>query len=163
MAASEHRLKVLSREGVLEATRVLHGAAHGWLSPDVPSRSALVLSPGADTEDGLLTVAEVGALRLGGGLVVLSACDTGLGPTLQGEGVLGLPSAFHLAGASNTVVTLWPVADDSTEVFMQHFYAALHQGVSPADALASAKRALQAHPLFGAPFFWAPFVLVGAG
>ncbi|MGD2113615.1 MAG: CHAT domain-containing protein [Acidobacteriota bacterium] len=110
--------------------------------------------------DGLLTAKEVTGLDLRGTrLVVLSACETGLGDVRDGEGVLGLRRAFTLAGAENLVISLWPVPDAETRLLMEGFYRRLIEGQSPADALRGARLALrERHP---DPSLWGAFICVG--
>lgn len=92
--------------------------------------------------DGILTAADIGGLHLSGTeLVVLSACDTGLGEAVAGEGVLGLRRGFVQAGARNLLLTLWPIEDRQTAGFMPEFYAAVHVTGNPARALAEVQRA----------------------
>jgi CHAT domain-containing protein len=93
--------------------------------------------------------------------VVLSACETGVGRVLAGEGVMSLGRAFLRAGAGGVVATRWPVGDP-TVAFMQAFYAALAHGEAPADALTTAKRVLL-RGRYSAPLYWAPFVLITDG
>ena len=91
--------------------------------------------------DGIVTAAEVGTLKLEGTwLVVLSACDTGSGEARTGEGVLGLRRGFIMAGAQNLLMTLWPVADEETAKFMAAFYEAAHQTGNAPQALADVQR-----------------------
>jgi CHAT domain-containing protein len=91
--------------------------------------------------DGILTAEEVGGLKLAGTwLVTLSACDTGSGQARAGEGVLGLRRGFLQAGAQNLLMTLWPVADQETVVFMLEFYEAALKAGDPGRALAEAQR-----------------------
>ena len=93
------------------------------------------------TNDGILTADEIGCLNLRGTrLVVLSACDTGMGEALAGEGVLGLRRGFIQAGTQNLLLTLWPVDDDATAGFMPEFYAAAHRTGDTAHALADVQR-----------------------
>jgi CHAT domain-containing protein len=102
-------------------------------------------------------------LRLGAELVTLSACETGVGRLERGEGVLGLARAFLAAGARSVVVSLWKVNDRSTALLMERFYRPLlGRGTPREQALAQAKRALLADRRTRSPFYWAPFVLVGA-
>jgi CHAT domain-containing protein len=82
---------------------------------------------------------------------------------VAGDGVFGLPYALTVAGARGALLTLWPVADQSTAEFMKRFYARLAQGARPAAALAATQREFMRHPRWRAPFYWAPFVLYGAG
>jgi CHAT domain-containing protein len=113
---------------------------------------------------GYLPVRDILGLKLDADLVTLSACETGLGRLERGEGVLGLSRAFLAAGARSVVVSLWKVNDRSTALLMEHFYQPLLAQRRPRErALAEAKRALLAEPETRSPFYWAPFVLIGAG
>ncbi len=113
-----------------------------------------------EADDGLLSAAEVLSLRLARTeLVVLSACDTGLGPVHQTEGVLGLRRAFQLAGARCVIVSLWKVPDEQTCELMVGFYRRLLRGVGRAEALRAAQLECRAsHP---SPYYWAAFVCYG--
>lgn len=154
--ASEER--VTSSEAV-RAASTLHLATHGLVDELRPDRTAILLTatPGYD---GFLHTFEVFDLDLAADLVVLSACQTGLGREYRGEGMLGLSHAFFHAGASRLVVSLWPVADASTRDLMVRFYEHL-QDHEPATALTLAKRELAAKPKTADPFHWAAFVLIG--
>jgi len=135
--ASEARVKTLPRP-----VRVLHLAAHGVVDDRFPLESYLVLAAGSG-EDGLLRAWEVfEQVRCPGSLVVLSACETGLGPNLGGEGMIGLTRSFHYAGASTVVSSLWQVSDRSTAALMAAFYEAIEDGAGPAEALRRAQLAL---------------------
>lgn len=114
----------------------------------------------AEVEDGLLTAAEVCSLDLRGtDLVVLSACDTGLGQIEFGEGVFGLRRAFALAGARTLVISLWRVPDELTSELMVVFYRELKAGKTVVSALAKAQSVIrQRHPH---PRYWAAFVCEG--
>jgi len=139
----------------------LHFATHAVASSDLPEHSGLVLGSTAGG-DGLLQAFEVFDLSLNADLVVLSGCDTALGPELSGEGMMGLTRAFLYAGADAVVISLWPVEDRATRELMTGFYRRLeHAG--PATALRDAKLELAQKPGFDHPFYWAPFVLVGEG
>lgn len=163
------------RELPLFRYRMLHFATHGVLEDDagVATQPALVLSldSGGENTGSLLQFTDILTLKLNADLVVLSACQTGLGRLRKGEGIIGLTRAFLYAGASSVVVSLWKVQDQSTSLLMEHFYGQLKQGQSKAEALRQAKLAvLQAtidlkaidmpQPL-ASPFFWAPFILIG--
>ncbi|WP_420346187.1 CHAT domain-containing protein [Pelagibius sp.] len=129
--------------------------------------SGLALA-GANTrigeEDGLLTAAEIRHLDMHcSELVVLSACDTGVGSVIAGEGVFGLRRALYLAGAQSTVTSLWKVSSDSTVVFMEHFYSAMRNGRSPGDALREAQLSMLSDPATSHPYYWAAFVFHRAG
>ncbi|MEV4139867.1 CHAT domain-containing tetratricopeptide repeat protein [Dactylosporangium sp. NPDC049742] len=110
--------------------------------------------------NGLLTAFEVAELDLQGTqLVVLSACDTGLGEIESGEGVFGLQRAFHLAGARTLVMSLWKVPDESTKELMAHMYRLLAAGATRADALREAQRLVRVH--HPNPLDWAAFICQG--
>jgi CHAT domain-containing protein len=149
--------------------RVVHIATHGLLNAERPQFTGLVLSlVGNATEDGFLRTDEVFNLRLGSPLVMLSACETGLGKEKRGEGVMGLTRAFMYAGAPTVGVSLWSVADKSTAELMTDFYkrllgtsAADSTAVSASAAMRDAQLAMIAGKKYSAPFYWAPFVLVG--
>jgi CHAT domain-containing protein/Tfp pilus assembly protein PilF len=116
----------------------------------------------ATTDDGILTALEASGLNLWGTkLVVLSACDTGLGEVHNGEGVYGLRRAFVLAGAETLVMSLWPASDYSTRTLMTSYYRNLKQGLGRGEALRQVqlemlKRAPKLHP-----FYWANFIQSG--
>jgi CHAT domain-containing protein/tetratricopeptide (TPR) repeat protein len=149
--------------------RVLHIATHGLLNAERPQFTGLVLSlVGNKSEDGFLRTDEVFNLKLGSPLVMLSACETGLGKEKRGEGVMGLTRAFMYAGAPTVGVSLWSVADKSTAELMTDFYkrllaspAASSSGTSASAAMRNAQLAMISGKKYSAPFYWAPFVLVG--
>jgi len=159
--ASEAKLQ----DHKLDGYRVVHFATHGLLDAERPQFTGLALSlVGEASADGFLRVDEVFNLRLGSPLVMLSACETGLGKERRGEGVIGLTRAFMYAGAPTVGVSLWSVADKSTSELMPEFYRRLLAGQGGGGAPA-AMRASQISMIAGkrysAPFYWAPFVLVG--
>jgi CHAT domain-containing protein/tetratricopeptide (TPR) repeat protein len=164
--ASETRLRELSQSGELASFRNLHFAAHGYLDTSVPSLSALVLSRTGNDEDndGYVTAGEWPAFNLKSDLLVMSACETGLGKVISGEGVQGLPYALYVAGNQDTLLSLWQVSDNGTSVFMERFWKKIEAGQSHAQALTETKREFQ-HGDFGkayaAPYYWAAFVLYG--
>jgi len=157
--------------GVRDVTkyRVLHIATHGLLNAERPQFTGIVLSlVGNKGDDGFLRTDEVFNLKLGSPLVMLSACETGLGKEKRGEGVMGLTRAFLYAGAPTVGVSLWSVADKSTADLMTDFYKRLLSspgaasiGSSPSAAMRDAQIAMIAGKKYSAPFYWAPFVLVG--
>ncbi len=118
---------------------------------------------GREGEDnGLLQAWEIfEQVRIDAELVTLSACDTGLGKVLGGEGLLGLTRAFQYAGARSVFASLWSVSDESTGELMQRFYGYLKAGQSKAEALRSAQLDLLRGSRFTHPFHWAGFQLVG--
>lgn len=140
--------------------RILHLATHGFVYPEDPVRSGVLLYPD-EGRDGMLYSGELLGMNLNADLVTLSACETGLGKIRKGEGIIGLTRGFLFAGARNVLVTLWPVADASTARLMADFYRhILEANASYAQALTRSKRQLLASDEFSAPFFWAPFILV---
>ena len=100
-------------------------------------------------------------VRLDADLVTLSACGTGLGKVLGGEGLLGLTRAFQYAGARSVLASLWSVSDESTGELMKRFYGYLKEGRSKAEALRSAQLDLLRRSEYSHPFHWAGFQLVG--
>ncbi len=146
----------------LERYRYIHFAAHGILDEAHPSRSGLALTArGGGKEDGILRVDEIAALRIRADVVTLSACSTGLGELVSGEGMLGLVRAFLYAGSSSVNVSLWNVNDAATASLMKEFYRNLSRSASPQEALRRAKISLihQTGSPWRHPHFWAPFVL----
>ena len=145
--------------------RIIHVATHGLLNAERPQFTGVVLSlVGNKTNDGFVRTDEVFNLRLGSPLVMLSACETGLGKEKRGEGVMGLTRAFMYAGAPTVGVSLWSVADKSTADLMTDFYKRLLTGgdtTTSSSALRGAQLDMIAGKKYSAPFFWAPFVLVG--
>src|SRR5215213_5265536 len=145
--------------------RIIHVATHGLLNADRPQFTGVVLSlVGNKTHDGFVRTDEVFNLRLGSPLVMLSACETGLGKEKRGEGVMGLTRAFMYAGAPTVGVSLWSVADKSTADLMTDFYKRLlstGEGTTSSGALRDAQLAMISGKRYSAPFYWAPFVLVG--
>jgi CHAT domain-containing protein len=110
-------------------------------------------------DDGILTADEISLLPLRNtALVVLSACETGLGDVHDDEGVYGLQRAFRLAGAQNIVMSLWRVPDAQTRSFMEHFYTALLVDGDVRKAFRSARQTMRVE--FSNPFYWAGFVLL---
>ncbi|HET9235408.1 MAG TPA: CHAT domain-containing protein, partial [Candidatus Eisenbacteria bacterium] len=159
----EARESAVTAPQALGRYRIIHFATHGLVDQRHPERSSLALAYPQDAqEDGYLQASEIYRLRLGADLVVLSACETGLGRMVRGEGVLGLPRAFFYAGARSVLVSLWSVSDQSTSQLMTSFYGSLiEKGETTARALSTAKASLRGKPNVSHPFYWAPFVLIG--
>lgn len=131
---------------------VLHFATHGVLDAANPTESGVLAT------DGKLAMRDIFNLPLQARLVVLSACETGLGQLYRGDEMVGLTRAFMYAGTPSVLGTLWSVADQSTADFMQAYYNALGN-VDKAAALRAAQLTLRRR--YPHPFFWAPFVLQG--
>jgi CHAT domain-containing protein len=171
----------------LQAPSILHIATHGFFLPDAETesgtplqenpllRSGLALAganlpsasevSGSAQEDGLLTALEASSLNLRGtNLVVLSACETGLGDIRNGEGVYGLRRAIVLAGAESQVMSLWGVGDESTSYLMALYYQNLNQGMGRSEALRQAQLSLlrdTEHAGWALPKHWAAFTFSG--
>jgi CHAT domain-containing protein/tetratricopeptide (TPR) repeat protein len=144
--------------------RVVHIATHGLLDAERPQFTGVVLSlVGNKSSDGFLRTDEIFNLRMSPSIVMLSACETGLGKEKRGEGVIGLTRAFMYAGAPTVGVSLWSVADKSTAELMTDFYRR-YLGATPVpatSAMRSAQLSMISAKKYSAPFYWAPFVLVG--
>ena len=158
-----------SRNAVLDPAlgqyRYLHFATHGYLDSERPGLSALLLSmidENGNRQDGFLRANEVYNLKLSADLVVLSACQTGLGKEIKGEGLVGLTRGFMYAGAPRIVVSLWSVNDRATADLMTAFYRKmLRQGARPAAALRAAQIEMWKQKSWRSPFYWAAFTLQG--
>jgi CHAT domain-containing protein len=114
----------------LDAYRYIHFASHGFIDESHPGRSGILFSRSPNSsEDGMLQMGEIMRLKLNADLVTLSACSTGLGKLVNGEGVLDLTRAFFYAGARNITVSLWNVNDSATATLMKSFYENLNRGL----------------------------------
>src|SRR5207249_2398501 len=125
----------------------------------------LLAVPEKDTgntdDDGALEAWEIVQLRLKADLVVLSACETGRGTAVRGEGLVGLARALQVAGARSIVASQWKVADASTATLMVEFHRQLRAGVAKDEALRRAMVTVATNERTAAPYYWAPFLLVG--
>ena len=137
----------------------LHVASHGRFDSESPLGSGLLLAADADN-DGLLTVDELFTLQLDAEVVVLSACETGLGRLNPGDDMVGLTRGFMYAGARSVVASLWRVDDAATLALMREFYSNLGH-LTAVEALRAAQ--VMAKERYGHPFYWAAFQLTGAG
>ena len=174
-AATESAIKHLN------APRILHIATHGFFLSDPATvirseaqpnsinnpllRSGLALAGAnarAGREDGILTALEATAINLWGTkLVVLSACDTGIGEVRTGEGVYGLRRAFALAGAETVVMSLWPASDYTSRKFMTSYYTHLKEGIGRGAALRQVQLDMLSRNKQLHPFYWANFIQSG--
>jgi CHAT domain-containing protein len=150
--------------------RIVHFACHGVLDDRNPLGSALALSAEGEAdgqpsaEDGFLRAYEIlEKVRLNADLVVLSACESGLGVEMKNEGIVGITRAFQYAGAKSVMVSLWEILDKSTSQLMTEFYRQLKTGKRKDDALQQAQVKLLKNSPYRHPYYWAPFVLVGDG
>jgi len=173
----------------LHGPRILHVASHGFflsdqeLSSDLKKisilnravpigenpllRSGIALAGAnarrsGENDDGILTALEAAQLDLHGTeLVVLSACDSGIGDVQNGEGVYGLRRALVLAGAQTQVTSLWKVSDEATRMLMVDYYQRLLKGEGRSAALRHAQQTMLANPEYSHPYYWASFVPIG--
>jgi CHAT domain-containing protein len=157
------RATAMSRE--LQQYRILHFATHGLLNSKHPELSGIVLSlldEKGNPEDGFLRLQDIYNLRLPVDLVVLSACNTGFGKDVKGEGLIGLTRGFMYAGAARVVASLWKVDDEATAELMSRFYQQmLKDGQPPAAALRAAQLAIWKQKRWRSPYYWAAFSLHG--
>lgn len=149
----------------LSQYRYVHFATHGVLDSERPGLSSLLLSmvdEQGKPQDGFLRANDIYNLKLPAELVVLSACQTGLGKEIKGEGLVGLTRGFMYAGAARVVVSLWNVNDQATAELMTKFYQKmLKQSQRPAAALRAAQVEMWRQKQWNAPFYWAAFTLQG--
>ncbi|NOT33524.1 MAG: CHAT domain-containing protein [Candidatus Eisenbacteria bacterium] len=146
----------------LAQCQILHVATHARLDDERPWLSGLLVDPaGSEDRTRWLRATEVARLRLPARLAVLSACESGRGRVLSGEGVQGLATAFLSAGVPAVVASLWKVEDRATESLMRGFYRRLAAGETVAKALRGAQLDLKRDRRTAHPFFWAGFVVVG--
>ena len=142
--------------------KIIHIASHGLIDDQRPARSAIILSLDDEpTEDGLLQMREIFNLKMRADLVALSACQTGLGQSIRGEGIEGLSRAFFYAGASSVLMSLWSVNDEATSQLMERFYYHLLKRDTLMGALQKTKQEMIASNALSHPFYWAGFVLSG--
>jgi CHAT domain-containing protein len=129
---------------------ILAGARKAWAGEAIPD----------NVEDGILLAEEIAAMDLSGtDLVVLSACETGLGD-ITSEGVFGLQRAFKKAGVNTLIMSLWQVHDNATSLFMQTFYKHWLDGKSKHKAFAMAQKTMQEHQDYSNPYYWAAFIML---
>ncbi len=160
---NQHADEALVKSGQLKNYSLLHFATHGIVDEKDPELSRIYLQPGENAEDGNLFAGEIYNLELNANLVTLSACQTGLGKISKGEGVIGLSRALVYAGARNVIVSFWSVADESTSELMKDFYRQLLENSSHGYSvdLRRAKLNLMHSEKYNAPYYWAPFILIG--
>jgi CHAT domain-containing protein len=173
LADEGDRLELLdfdaSRESVLDPRmsqyRYVHFASHGYINTQQPMLSAIVLSMidrQGNPQGGFLRTIDIFNLRLPADLVVLSACETGLGKEIRGEGLVGLTRGFMYAGAARVVVSLWSVSDRATADLMGRFYRRIFKkDLTPSAALRSAQMRMSEKKQWGAPYYWAAFIMQG--
>jgi CHAT domain-containing protein/tetratricopeptide (TPR) repeat protein len=149
----------------LNLYRIVHFATHSIVNSQHPELSGIVLSmvnERGEEQNGFLQLHDIYGLKLSADLVVLSACSTGLGKDVRGEGLVGLTRGFMYAGSPRVVASLWKVDDQASAELMVHFYRALlEEGLPPAEALRHSKALMWREGRWRSPHFWAAFVLQG--
>ena len=167
-SATEGRIRHLSEQGILERYRYVLFSTHGVFTPGDTSKSFLALNPSESSGegfDGMLTPGDISTLALSADLVFLSACETGLSEESKSEALLGLPYAFFLAGARQVIATFWNVDDESSRLFVKHFFRNLVNGsrTSVSQALRKTKIAFLRgdYPGYEHPRFWSGYALYG--
>ncbi|MEA5549441.1 CHAT domain-containing protein [Anabaena cylindrica UHCC 0172] len=154
---------VTSRQ--LSQYQIVHFATHGIINNQRPELSGVVLSlfnEKGKPQNGFLRLLDFYNLYLPVELVVLSACQTGLGENIRGEGLVGLTTAFMYAGSPRVVMSLWSVDDEGTSILMQKFYQKmLQENLKPASALRQAQIEMWQEKKWNSPFYWAAFMLQG--
>jgi CHAT domain-containing protein len=145
--------------------RYVHFSTHGLLNSLHPELSGLVFSlvnERGEAQDGFLRAHEIFNLKIPAELVVLSACQTGIGKEIRGEGLVSLTRGFMHAGAPRVVVSLWDISDRGTPELMVRFYQRmLKEGMQPAAALRAAQVSLMSDKRWASPYYWASFTLQG--
>lgn len=158
-----NRATVLNSD--LSKYRIIHFATHGLLNSEHPELSGVLLSmvdEKGGPQDGFLQLNEIYNLNLQAELVVLSACQTGLGKDVKGEGLVGLTRGFMYAGATRVVASLWKVDDAATAQLMSYFYQEMFTNQKkPAAALRAAQLKMAKYRAWKSPYYWAGFVIQG--
>ena len=156
--ATEAQLKKLN----LTDYKILHFATHSLIDNRKPARSSIVFSLKNDSiQDGFLQMREIFNLKLNSDLVVLSACQTGLGQFIEGEGIENLSRAFFYAGASSALISLWAVHDQATAQFMERLYFHLRSPRSIMGSLQKTKLEMIDSDAVSHPYYWAGFTATG--
>lgn len=148
-----------------ERWHAVHFACHAIVDPERPALSSLALTPDAEN-DGFLTALEVLRMEIPSDLVVLSACETGQGKIIDGEGIVGLTRAFMYAGSPRVICSLWKVDDEATRALMTEFYRLWNPkdggpGLPTAEALRRAQELVRSKEKWAHPYYWAAWVLWG--
>jgi CHAT domain-containing protein len=156
--ASERWLK----SNPLTDYRIIHFATHSLIDDKKPARSAILLSFNTGRAgEGLLQTRDIYNLKMNAELVTLSACQTGLGQFIRGEGIEGLSRAFFYAGSSSVLMSLWAVNDQATSLLMERFYRHLRGSESLMGALRNAKLDMIRSAALSHPYYWGGFVING--
>jgi CHAT domain-containing protein len=139
-------------------------ATHGYFGSDLPGiqEPVLVLTQVnlPEGQDGFLRLSEVMGLKLNCDIAVLTACGSGIGKHISGEGAMGMGRAFQYAGARSVLMSLWNVAERSSVMLAQSFFRHLNEGHNKLDSLELARDEIRKQG-YDHPYYWAPFILVG--
>jgi CHAT domain-containing protein len=139
-------------------------ATHGYFGKDLPGIQepvlVLTLVDQPKDQDGFLRLSEVMGLKLNADMVALTACQTGLGRRISGEGTMGMGRAFQYAGAKTVLMSLWSVSENTSVQLVESFFKHLKEGKTKLEALKLARQEIR-QAGYDHPFFWAPFILVG--
>lgn len=145
--------------------KIIHFATHGLLNEEHPELSGIVLSrydEKGNNQEGLIRLQDIYNLNLSADLVVLSACNTGIGKEIKGEGLISLNNAFLQVGAKSVVSSLWKVDDYAAQELMKNFYQELSSGeISTSEALRRAQIKMLRNSQYKSPFYWAAFTIKG--
>lgn len=146
-----------------ESAEIIHLSSHSFLDDADPFFNSIVLASESGVDDGYLYTHELYGFNLAAELVTLSACNTGVGRYLDGEGMISLATGFRSAGVKNIVMSLWNLPDDATSEVMINFYSYLRAGEKKADALRLAKLDYlkSADQNTSSPYFWGASVFIG--
>jgi CHAT domain-containing protein len=143
--------------------RVIHIATHGYFNEEIPELIGFAMAKAGPDDDGFVSMAEISSQDFAADLVVISACSTGRGLEIAGEGNMSLARTFLAQGVDSVVSTLWPVSDAATALFMKEFYRAVNEEHRSLDqALSSAQQVLRSTGRFGSPFYWSGYTLTTA-
>lgn len=147
-------------DAALAEYSIIHFAGHASIDATHPFQSGLIVDSLAGRS--LLRARDLARLRLNAKLVTMAACETGLGRTFPGEGILGLCTAFFQAGVKDVMAVMWKSDDEASYAFMTAFYEALANGSTPAEAARKARGYFfeSGPPAYRFPYFWAPFVYI---
>ena len=145
--------------------KIIHFATHGLMNETRPELSGVVLSlfdEKGEAQKGFIRLQDIYSLNLSSDLVVLSACQSGIGKEVKGEGLMSLTGGFIQAGAGSVLSSLWKVDDYATAELMKNFYRELSaKNLAPSEALRNAQIKLRQNPNFNSPFYWAGFTVQG--
>lgn len=164
--SAEYYLRNDAKEDLLKSNNIknfgfIHLATHGFINEEKPKLSGILFTKEENPEDGILYSNEIYNLNLNADLVVLSACESGLGKVVKGEGIMGLTRGFLYSGANNVTVSLWQVGDKSTSKLMIYFYNNILNGLSYSRSLRNAKLKIISEKKYAYPLEWGPFILIG--